>query len=416
MSSNSPDHHSCRLCGHTLSLLLNLGEHPIAHRFLSTTDEEEYTHPVVVMHCVHCGLTQLTDPVPPEELYANYVCLSSWKAQPHAARMVDLVAAMPTITKDSHILEIGSNDGVFLRLLRDRGYRNLLGVEPAADAAAAAQQAGIPTEQTFFGPGCAERLVAEHGAWDLVIARQVLEHIADLPDFVKAIHSALCPAGRVLVEVPNFEMSLNALDYGAIWEEHVNYFTPQTLSSTLACGGIHLDHWETALFSGEALMATGSRASGLVAPGEPPSERANEQAIWFGRMYLRMRSAFHEYLARHTGVGGRVAIYGGGCRACSAINYLGLGRWLTCVLDDQPQKQGRYMPGSRLPILPGDSLTGEGIDLCCLAVNAENEEKVLASRSDYTDAGGRFVSVHPPSPRMPDFWKKVVADDRCAES
>ena len=122
---------SCHLCGmQTLIPLLNFGEHPIAHNFLTSPSEEEYVHPVNLYYCESCGLIQLVDPIPPELLYTEYVCLSSWKAQPHLPRLVQLVEELPGLDRKSRIIEIGSNDGIFLDALRARGYENLLGVEP----------------------------------------------------------------------------------------------------------------------------------------------------------------------------------------------------------------------------------------------------------------------------------------------
>ena len=100
-------------------------------------------------------------------------------------------------------------------------------------------------------------------------------------------------------------------------------------------------------------------------------------------------------------------MYGAGCRSNTLINFCELRPHLECVLDDQVEKQGKFMPGSRLPVVPGDVLTADGIDLCLLAVNAENEESVMARRAEFLAGGGEFASIHPPSPRLPEFWARV---------
>ena len=130
---------ACNLCQQSsLVQLLQFGDHPIAHHFLSEPLQEEYVHPVILSFCENCGLIQLVEPIPPEHFYTEYVCLSSWKHQPHAARLVELISQLPGISKNSVITEVGANDGSFLQLLNAAGYQKILGIEPAQDAFAVA--------------------------------------------------------------------------------------------------------------------------------------------------------------------------------------------------------------------------------------------------------------------------------------
>ncbi len=305
-------------------------------------------------------------------------------------------------------MEIGSNDGSFLETLIKRGYQNVLGVEPAEDAMKAAQQKGVETIRAYFSREVAEDLVSTIGRCDLLVARQVLEHITDLESFREAMRILLRPGGYVLIEVPNFGFSLNAPDYSAIWEEHVNYFTLQTLSRFLADAGVRLIHKETANFSGEALIIVG-QCGGTVSsiPFRDCSKELREMAIAYRDRWPVFRKAFGQFLHNLQTAGEKVVVYGAGSRACSLINFAGLSPYIEFVLDDQPEKQGKYMPGSRLAILPGETLETHFVDLCLLAVNAENEEKLIAKHQTYEKKGGRFASIHPPSDRLLSLWREI---------
>ena len=389
-------------------MLVDFGEHPIAHRFLSKPSGDEYLHRVILGHCEKCGLVQLVDPIPPEEFYTDYNWLSSWKWNPHIPRLVQLIGELPGPRQESRILEVGSNDGSFLEVLRKEGYQRLLGVEPAQDAIEAARRRGVETVRAYFNGQTARELVRSFGQCDLFIARQVLEHVTDLQEFGAAMRSVLNIGGHVFVEVPNFGFSQAAPDYSAIWEEHVNHFTLETLSRFLESSGIEMIHSGTATFSGEILIAFG-KYTGKSRPASesPPTGRLRSNTLSYRDRWPGFREALARFLKEQRKNGEKVAIYGAGCRACCLINYTGIAPHIEFVVDDQREKQGKYMPGSRLPVLPSDALRERSIGLCLLAVNAENEEKVIGRHMAYLERGGRFVSVHPPSQRLPALWGRV---------
>ena len=399
---------SCHLCGKfELLPLIDFGKHPIAHRFLDDPNQEEYLHDVIVLFCENCGLTQLGNPILPEKLYSNYNWLSSWKRNPHIPLLVKLIDELHgDLSKTSKIIEVGSNDGSFLDELRDQGYKKLLGVEPARDAWKASNKKGIETIGSYFTLKKSKEIVKTHGRCDLLVSRQMLEHITDLTDFQKAIGIILKPGGYVLMEVPNFTLGLNTPDYSAIWEEHVNYFTPQTLNRFLMNIGIRPIHSETVTFSGEALIVLGEylEKSFPIADGKEILKELRSSSLKFRDRWPKFKGALIDYMNKHRSKGRKVALYGAGCRASSLINFANLSPYIEFIVDDQPEKQNKYMPGSHLPILPSSALVEESIDLCLLAVNAENEENVIAKHHIYQNNGGQFVSVHPPSNLLPDFW------------
>lgn len=397
---------SCRLCEQKeLNPLINFGQHPIAHRFLTTPTQDEYVHPVTICLCGNCGLIQLTDPIPPDLLYKEYFCLSSWKWQPHIPKLLELINQIPGLTKQDYIFEIGCNDGLFLDALLNHGFERVLGIEPAQDAFKAARGKGLNVIGEYLTTELAEKIVSQYGQTNLFVARQVLEHITDLETFRDAMSILLRPGGHVLIEVPNFEFNLTTSDYSAIWEEHANYFTVESLKKFLAQSQIEVIRSETFNFSGDALVVLG-RSVGKPLP--PLSgiflEDLKFKAFAYRDYWPDFCSAFIKYLSDHKKAGNKLAVYGAGCRACSLINFTGISPYLDCILDDQPEKQGKFMPGSHLPILSGNTLENGGVDVCMLAVNAENDKKVIEKHQGYVNRGGLFVPILPPSEHLLPFW------------
>ena len=387
--------------------LLDFGDQPIAHHFLEQPEQPEYTHPVEVSFCEDCGLTQLLNPAPPEMFYTQYFCLSSWKPQPHIPRILEIFNELTTLDQESNIIEIGSNDGILLEALREKGFSKLLGIEPAQDASQSANRRGLETICSYFNMAIARQLAGSRSRCDLLVVRQVLEHVNDLAGFRTAMAELLKPGSYVFFEVPNFSFFLDNLDYSSIWEEHVSYFSLETISYFLAQAGIRVLHHETVNFSGDALMLLGRY--------EPPVElpqnylpQLKEKTFRFAGQLPEFRKDFGSYLAKHQKSGREIILYGAGCRACSLINYTGLAEYIDFVVDDQPEKQNLFMPGSRLPIYSGDLLTDHPDAVCLLAVNAENDEKVMAKHKSFTENGGLFVPILPPVNRLPQFWQQML--------
>jgi len=395
---------SCHLCGEEkLLALLDFGEHPIAHRFVTDLSVQEYVHPVRLCFCENCGLIQLDDPIPPEKLYTTYSWLSAWKPQLHIPRLVSLISQLPGISAESKFLEAGCNDGTFLKALEESGYHNAIGIEPARDAVEAARREGLEVINDYFGLRAARNLVESFGEFDVLVTRQVLEHVIALKGFREGIRATLKIGGHALIEVPNFEFSLRTMDYSAIWEEHVNHFTLYTLSRFLADGGFRVVHTETAPFCGEALIVIAQYLGTPVSLSSFEVEQARAKAFAYRDHWSRYQRGLINYLREYRATGRKVAVYGAGCRACCLINYAGLAPYVDIVFDDQSEKQGKYMPGSHLCIYPGELLEQNSVDLCLLAVNAENEERVVSKHQTYLAKGGRFASVLPPSNRLLDI-------------
>lgn len=392
----------CSACASVrLEQVVDLGPVPIAHRFLQApAGPDEYKHPMVAHLCQDCGMIQILDPVPPERLYREYnFCFSSWKPQPHMADEIALIASR--VAADEQILEIGSNDGTFLHELATAGLRRLAGVEPNPFTGAQARKTGAAIYEGFFDREMSRRLLAEGMQASLVVSRQTMEHITDLAGWLAGIHAVLKESGWLLIEVPDFDVPLAYGDVSQFWEEHVNYFTEETLRGTLRRGGFAVEEIRRYPFSGGALMALARRTAAPETGAQGPAPTIRAARAFAERASVFQRKVTARLLANRA-AGVRNILYGTGCRANMLVNASKLQSLFDLVVDDQKEKHGFYMPGTSMKIQPASGLAAQKGD-CFLAVNAENEPAVISRGRAFIDNGGRFLSLHSPSPLLQEL-------------
>ena len=240
------------------------------------------------------------------------------------------------------------------------------------------------------------------GEFDFIVTRQVLEHIRDLHDFLQGIDYILNESGVLIIEVPDHTMNYELFDY-SFWEEHINYFTLNTLKELLKSEGFYIFHHENILFSGKAMI--------LYCKKIGKHELKDKKEFFDRDNYLRsayiskfeeFKSSFHYYLDTQT-KGKNIVIYGAGCRSLCLSSFLELNKFIDYFVDDSPQKAGKYVPGSNKKILSSEYLTGNEIIL--LATNSEIESTIIKKHDKSIT---QFCSILPPSGRLPDFWLKYI--------
>jgi 2-polyprenyl-3-methyl-5-hydroxy-6-metoxy-1,4-benzoquinol methylase len=391
----------CRLCGSPdLVAVFEMGRMPIAHRMLDRADAEEERFPFSIWACGRCGHAQIVDPIAPALLYAGFnYNFSSWKAEPHFADEIDTVVggAAP-----ASVLDIGANDGRWLAGLRDRGVTTVVGIEPNPIPAGIARKRGLTIHGTMLDRSAAEAVRARHGMFDVVTARQVIEHVDDLETFMWAAHSLVRDDGWLFVDVPDFAPARDAGDCSVLWEEHISYFTLPTLHALLCRSGFVPESVKRYNFSGGTIAILARRAPEWSAFVVPPT--AAEDAIAakrFGEGARVYGSRLGTALDRARNAGARTVLYGVGVRACTATNALGLGEHFETAVDDQPERQGKFMPGSRLAIASSQTFVGAREPIVCvLAVNNENEAKVRTRFDRIVGAPVTYLSPCSPA----DIW------------
>ena len=261
---------------------------------------------------------------------------------------------------------------------------------------------GINTLQMFLNKESTEEIKNKYGEFDLFISRQNLEHMSDLREVAKSIQSLVKSGGYVLIEVPNFLCNLRCQDY-SLWEEHVNYFTIDTLSYFLALSHVEIVHQEIINFSGEAIFVIGRKVDDARLSLDYVSN-LKVQNKKYAIDWAIFRDSIFSFLMNHKKAGKKIAVYGAGARVFCLINFTRISSIIDVILDDQPEKQNKFMPGGLIPIASSESLYSLGIDICLLGVNTENEDKVLARHTQWVKNGGKFWSVLPPSEKLLPVW------------
>jgi len=385
---------TCNNCSsEALSPLFDLGELPIAHELLQTPDQPQQHHRVALLICDRCGLVQLEEPIDPAILYGRYnYCFSSWKPQPHSE---DELGTVFSIAGSGPLFEVGCNDGLFLGEARKRGFAALSGLEPNPAAAAAAREKGLSIYESYLTPEVCRTAIAAVGRFRTVAARQVLEHLSDLGNFFVCADILLEDDGLLFIDVPDIAPFLETGDISFVWEEHVNYFTEALLQDILSAHDYRAVALKRYNYSGGILaVAARKQKRAPVAPMQADTLRA--QVIGFME-----RSRQHADLLRHNlarlRARWKIVLYGVGCRACTLINAHDLGACIDFAVDDQAQRQGKYLPGSRLPIRSADALcTANAPTICLLAVNQEHNERVRQRLRNDTGQRVEWVSLHSP--------------------
>lgn len=393
---------ACISCGGTpLAPILNLGTTPLANALLTEAQlrNSEPCFPLELRFCARCSLVQITEKVPPEQLFSDYAYFSSFsdtivaEAKKLAARLVGERA----LGTDSLVIEVASNDGYLLQHYRDAGVP-VLGIEPAGNIAKVANDRGIRTRCEFFGRTLADRLAAEGLRADVLHANNVLAHVPDLNGFVSGIARVLKPGGVAVIEAPYLRDLIEKCEFDTIYHEHLCYFSVSALEPLFRRHGLGLANVERIAVHGGSLrmFASPGAETGLAARKlmeEECSAGMLEHAYYagFAARVDRLRGELRALLARLKGQGKRVAAYGASAKGSTLLNYFGIGaKELDYVVDRSTEKQGRYTPGTHLRILPPSHLLQDRPDyLLLLTWNFFDE--IVAQQAEYRARGGRFI-------------------------
>jgi SAM-dependent methyltransferase len=400
---------SCRCCNSSsLQQLIDLGRLPIAHHLLKSRDEIFEVFPLSLHVCDDCGLVQVTDPIDPEVLYRSYnFNFSSWKPEP---QFPDEVNTIMLHAKPQAVLEVGANDGRFLNALREQGLKTGVGIEPNSISGKMCAERGFPVYSDMLTKQLAAEIVKEHGNFDVFIARQVVEHLLNLDDFLTCAEIALKPNGAVFISVPDVQAQLERGDLSMFWEEHVNYFTRPVLIDLLRRRGFDPISVKTYDFSGGCLSVLARRGVPRTEKPERPAAIVTTAKEWPGRVKefgARMEAALKMLRAKNYDV----VMYGAGVRACPWANILGFRHLLDAALDDQKERQGLFLPYSLLPIVdPASVAESDRPLICLLAVNNESEERVMARFSGIVRRPVTYATLCAPK----DIWADLARIEKLA--
>ncbi len=388
----------CRACESKLILVKDFGDHPIAHKYLTHEEKHIEKYNFNLHLCENCGLVQVYNPIPAKKLYSGFnYNFSSWKQEPHFDDELDMIF---NSIKPASVCEVGANDGKFLKAIKERGVKVCIGIEPNPEPLESAKAKDLVMVNSFLNKKTVKTIVKEYGRFDLVVFRQVLEHVHDLPEFFSCVNKLLNENGSLFIDVPDLEPSRTSGDVTTLWEEHVSYFTKYTLINTLNRFGFKADIVETFDFSGGCLSVLATKVSGksIQEIDEQNVDLKNEikSTKGFINALEQYQKLISDLLKTARNSGYKIFLYGSGVRACAAMSFLGLENLIDYVIDDQPEKKGLFMPHGK-PKITGMNVKNmnDSKNLFLLAVNNESESKVINNIKKHLDDFKAFSICSP---------------------
>ncbi len=392
----------CQVCrAADLQPALDVGTHPVSSHFATSADAAERAFPMVLGQCANCATIGLLQPVPQAALVPPYDWLFAREPEDHLDGLVAKLMQLPGITTDSVIAGLTSKDDTTLDRFRRHGYANVWRVGLAQDLGVTNPCANIETVQKLTTPQTMRAVAAARGTADILLVRHIIEHAEDLATFVEGCAALVAPGGYIVVELPDCTASLERADYAMIWEEHALYFVPATFAGVLSYGGFETVSTDIHQMPFENCIVEIARRTGE--PRTPVSNAARRSTMGqlhrYAESYAPTTAHLRAKLTQWRKSHGPVALFGAGHLACAFENYHGLADLIEFVADDTPQKQGLYLPGSRLPIVPSKTLIDERISLVLLALSIGNEDRVIERNAAYSSKGGVFASIFAASPR-----------------
>jgi hypothetical protein len=401
----------CRFCKTPLThTFLDLGRQPLANSYLSADElarGTEVAYPLHVRVCHVCFLVQADDAVPADAIFDDaYAYFSSYSTSwvEHARRYAQAMTERFGLGAESLVVEVASNDGYLLQHFVAMDIP-VLGVEPTANTAEAAIARGVPTEVAFFGAATGAALAARGQRADLMAANNVLAHVPAIGDFVAGFREVLKDEGVLTFEFPHLLNLLEKVQFDTIYHEHYSYLSLLAVEQVLRANGLRpFDIERLSTHGGSLRLFCCHMGSGHDETDALMALREDEQAAGLGRIETyegfaprveAVRDSFRGFLAAEKAAGRKLYAYGAAAKGNTFLNYCGTTTDdIVAVFDASPAKQGRFLPGSHLPILsPGSVREVRPDDLLILPWNLKDE--IMGQMAFIRDWGGRFVTASP---------------------
>ncbi len=397
---------TCRFCLTPLEhTFVDLGSSPLCQTHIAPEQlgDMEPFYPLRAYVCGACKLVQLQAFVAPADIFGEYAYFSSYAASwvEHARRYADMTITRFGLGAASKVVEVASNDGYLLQHFVARGVP-VLGIEPAANVAKVAVERGVPTAVEFLGAATGRQLAQQHGHADLVAGNNVLAHVPDINDFVQGLRALLAPDGVITMEFPHLQRLIDGNQFDTIYHEHFSYFSFSTVETIFAHHGLVLFDVDELPTHGGSLRIYARHVASTAHAITPAVGALRERERALGYHGLERYTGFDEqvratkrkllaFLIQARNDGKKVVGYGAPGKGNTLLNYCGIRTdFLDFTVDANPYKQGKYTPGTRIPILAPDAIRQAKPDyVLILPWNLKDE--ITQAASYIREWGGRFV-------------------------
>ena len=400
----------CRHCRTPLThTFLDLGFAPPSNAYLTQADlsKPEKYYPLKIKVCDQCWLVQTEDYAQADELFSpEYAYFSStssgWLA--HAKRYADKMTHELGLNAQSLVMEVASNDGYLLKNFVAAGIP-CLGIEPTNSTAAAAEHLGIPVLRQFFGEALGQQLRAKGQQADLIAGNNVYAHVPDINDFTRGLRDSLKPGGTITLEFPHLMRLIDQAQFDTVYHEHFSYLSLQTVSRIFAAAGLRVWNVEELPTHGGSLRVYGchqedsrSTQAAVVSVLQAEVQHGLQDLNTYLKFQPRadkIKDDLLSFLIEQKRLGKKVAAYGAAAKGNTLLNYAGVKPDLVEFVCDAAQaKQGKFMPGSHIPILQPSAILNRTVDyLLILPWNIEDE--IRSQCREFEERGGRFLTAVP---------------------
>lgn len=401
---------SCRVCNNNKIIeFLHLGNHPPANSLVKNIDEKEKIYPLSLSWCPNCNLVQLNQTVDPEKLFSNYVWVTSTSktARTHALNFYNEVLKHSNDLKKGYILEVASNDGTFLKPFVNNKYK-VLGVDPAKNIVEIANSNSIPTICRFFGVKTANEIIEKHGKASVVIARNVLPHVANLHDFVKGLEICIEDKGVIVIEFHYAGEILDELQYDSIYHEHLCYFTLTSIEHLLNSYDLYIEDAKKSIISGGSLILFIGKNSTIESNNVKKykemekKKNINKLDNWinFAERVKKHRDHLLKILNKVIEKGDKIIGYGASARSSTLLNYCNIdSKYIKKIADQNNLKHNLYTAGTHISISsPTDVMSQKPDYVFILAWNFSDEIiSILKNEFGYS---GKCILPLPNNPRI----------------
>ncbi len=403
----------CRICkNEKLKTFLSLGTTPLANSFLSKEDlkKEEKRFPLELCFCDNCKLVQLTFIVPSEDMFSNYVYLSSTTKtfQKHFSEMAEHITKSFSLSKNSLAVDIGSNDGILLKGFQKSDVQ-VIGVEPAANVAKIAEENGVETINDFFNEKVVDEIIKRKGKADVVTATNVFAHIDDIDSVVENVKSLRKDEGIYVIEIQYFADTIETMTFDNVYHEHMSYYTLSSLDFFFKKHNMKVFIVERVPTHGGSLRVFAAKNGSKHKVHESIKKLLDyEKSIGiddfetyrkFGQEVYGVRDKLVDYIKNIKKQNKSIAAYGAPAKGNTLLNFCNIGKnYIEYIVEDNPLKQGLYAPGTHIPVVSSKMLDENLPDyILILAWNFADE--ILEKTKRYRENGVKFI-VPLPKPKI----------------